>query len=217
MTSKEALDEVVEKRIKPLVDKAMHKYLGVTISEIKADVSDRLKKSPLLEYEISTKVPFKKAKKLFKKLYLSKLLQAFSGNITDVAKAAGMDRRSVHRLIEELNIDVEEYRRSIAQTEYVKQEAVKNIIQSSAESYKGSLSPTKFKSFYKHVPELSKDIVRELPTTHLTLKEAEHEFEKQYLRTALKENDQNISKTAKKIGLRFETLHRKLKSLKLVK
>lgn len=217
MTSKEALDEVVEKRIKPLVDKAMHKYLGITISEIKADVSDRLKKSPLLEYEISTKIPFKKAKKLFKKLYLSKLLQAFSGNITDVANAAGLDRRSVHRLIEELNIDVEGFRRSIAQTEYVKQEAVKSIIQTSAESYKSSLSPTKFKSFYKHVPELSKDIVKELPTAHLTLKEAEHEFEKQYLRKALKENDKNISKTAKKIGLRFETLHRKLKSLKLVK
>ncbi|MBW2994395.1 hypothetical protein KY315_03170, partial [Candidatus Woesearchaeota archaeon] len=127
------------------------------------------------------------------------------------------DRRSVHRLIEELQIDVEEFRRSIARAEYIKQEAVQNIIQSSAESYKGSLSPTKFKSFYRHAPEISKDIVKELPTTHLTLKEAEQEFEKQYLRKALEENDNNISKTAKKIGLRFETLHRKLKSLKIVK
>ncbi|MBW2973645.1 hypothetical protein KY346_04585 [Candidatus Woesearchaeota archaeon] len=216
MTTKQALEEVVEKRVKPMVKKAMHKYLGVTISEVQADVSDKLKRSPLLEYDISTKVPFKKAKKLFKKLYLSRLLQAFSGNITDVAKAAGLDRRSVHRLIEELKIDIEDFRKSIAQTEYIKQEAVKNIIQSSIETYKGSLSPTKFKSFYQHAPELSKDIVKELPATPMTLKTAEHEFEKQYLRKALKENNNNISKTAKKIGLRFETLHRKLKSLKLI-
>ena len=217
MASKEALEEVVEKRVKPMVDKAMHKWLGVTISEIKADISDRLKKSPLLEYEISTKIPFKKAKKLFKKLYLSKLLRAFSGNITDVAKTAGLDRRSVHRLVEELKLDVEEFRASIAKIQYVRQEAVKNIIQESAESYKSSLSPTKFKDFYKHAPELSKDIVKELPATPLTLKQAEQEFEKEYLRKALKENNNNISKTAKTIGLRFETLHRKLKSLGLLK
>lgn len=216
MATKEALEEVIDKRVKPMVDKAMHKWLGVTVSEIKADVSDKLKRSPLLEYEISTKLPFKKAKKLFKKLYLSKLLQAFSGNITDVAEAAGLDRRSVHRLIEELGLDPEEFRRSIAKTEYVKQEAVKSIIQSSAEVYKGSLSPTKFKSFYEHVPELSKDIVKELPATPLTLKEAEQEFERAYLRKALKENKGNVTKTAKKIGLRFETLHRKLKALNLI-
>ena len=216
MTSKEALEEVIDKRVKPMVDKAMHRYLGITISEIKADISDKLKRAPLLEYEISTKLSFKKAKKLFKKLYLSKLLQAFSGNITDVAKAAGLDRRSIHRLMEELKLDPEEFRGAIAKTEYVKQEAVKNIIQTSAESYKGSLSPTKFKDFYEHVPELSKDIVRELPATPLTLKQAEQEFEREYLRKALKENKGNISKTAKKIGIRFETLHRKLKALKLI-
>jgi DNA-binding NtrC family response regulator len=209
------LEEVIEKRIKPIVDKAMHKWLGVTVSEIKADVSDKLKKAPLLEYEISTKIPFKKAKKLFKKLYLSKLLSTFSGNITDVAEAAGLDRRSVHRLMDELKLDPEEFRGTLAKTEYVRQEAVKNIIQESAETYKSSLSPTKFKEFYEHVPELSRDIVKELPTKPLTLKQAEREFEKSYLRKALKQNKGNISQTAKKIGLRFETLHRKLKALNL--
>lgn len=209
------LEEVIEKRVKPIVEKAMHKWLGVTVSEIKADVSDKLKKAPLLEYEISTKIPFKKAKKLFKKLYLSKLLSTFSGNITDVAEAAGLDRRSVHRLIEELDLDPEEFRGTLAKTKYIRQEAVKSIIQESAETYKSSLSPSKFKEFYEHAPELSKDIVKELPTKPMTLKQAEREFEKSYLRKALKQNKGNISKTAKKIGLRFETLHRKLKALNL--
>jgi DNA-binding NtrC family response regulator len=40
-------------------------------------------------------------------------------------------------------------------------------------------------------------------------------FEVQYFKKALKENKDNISKTARKIGLRYETLHRKLKSLGL--
>jgi len=210
------LEEVIEKRVKPIVEKAMHRWLGVTVSEIKADVSDKLKKAPLLEYEISTKTPFKKAKKLFKKIYLSKLLSRFSGNITDVAEAAGLDRRSVHRLIEELDLDPEEFRGTLAKTEYVRQEAVKNIIQESAETYKGSLSPAKFKEFYRHAPELSKNIIKELPTKPMTLKQAEREFEKTYLRKALKQNKGNITKTAKKIGLRFETLHRKLKALNLI-
>ena len=48
------------------------------------------------------------------------------------------------------------------------------------------------------------------------MKDAEREFEKKYLKAALQENDNNISKTARKIGLRFETLHRKLKSLGLI-
>jgi DNA-binding NtrC family response regulator len=40
-------------------------------------------------------------------------------------------------------------------------------------------------------------------------------FEKQYFEKALKENKGNVSKTARKIGLRYETLHRKLKKLGL--
>jgi len=46
------------------------------------------------------------------------------------------------------------------------------------------------------------------------MKQAEQEFEKKYLRQALQEN-KTITATAKKIGLRYETLHRKLKSLGL--
>ena len=47
----------------------------------------------------------------------------------------------------------------------------------------------------------------------MTLKEAEQEFEKQYLSKALKEAKGSITKTAKKIGLRYETIIRKMKKL----
>ena len=67
------LEEVVSAKVKPMVEEAMQKYLGVTIAEIESDISDRIKKSPMLE--ISTSIPFKKAKREFKKAYLARLLR----------------------------------------------------------------------------------------------------------------------------------------------
>jgi len=69
---------------------------------------------------------------------------------------------------------------------------------------------------YNEIPELSKDIIKELPDQPLSLKEAEHEFEKLFLTKALQEHDGNQTETARAIGLRYETLHRKLKSLRLI-
>ena len=68
---------------------------------------------------------------------------------------------------------------------------------------------------YKNVDSVSKDILDELPEKTVTLKQAEELFEKEYLSKALALNDGNVTKTAKKIGLRYETLLRKLKSLGL--
>ncbi len=215
MTTKQELENLVEKRIKPIVEKAMHDYLGVTITEIEEDISDKLKRSPLIDFEIDTKVPFKKAKKNFKKVYLSGLLKQRLGNISDVAKISGLDRRSIHRLIIELKIKIENFRKELEKIEYTKHEAVQNIVEETVKNYKSALNPTKLKEFYKHAPSISKNIAKELPKEPLTLQAAEKEFEKAYFKKALIENNNNISKTAKKIGLRFETLHRKIKHLKI--
>ena len=50
----------------------------------------------------------------------------------------------------------------------------------------------------------------------MTFKQAEQEFEKSYINKALEENNSNISQTARKIGLRFETLHRKIRKLGII-
>ena len=54
------------------------------------------------------------------------------------------------------------------------------------------------------------NIVKELPDNPLSLKDAEKEFEERYFKQALLDHNNNISLTARNIGLRFETLHRKL-------
>lgn len=210
------LETLISAKVKPIVEEAMQKYLGVTISEIENDISDRLKKSPLLEIEVDTSVPFKKAKREFKKKYIKRMLQLNLGNVAEVARISGIDRRSIHRLMSELGIDPEDFRRTLLRGAYVKQEEVKNIVEDSFEQYKSSLNPERYQTLYEHAPEISKDILKELPEKPVSLKEAEREFEKKYLARALEENDNNISRTARNIQLRFETLHRKLKSLGLV-
>lgn len=47
-------------------------------------------------------------------------------------------------------------------------------------------------------------------------KEAKKQFEKEYLRQKLEDNDNNISKTAEQVGLERSHLHKKLKSLEIV-
>ncbi|MBI2564700.1 hypothetical protein HYV79_01790 [Candidatus Woesearchaeota archaeon] len=213
---KEVFEQALEFKIKPLLDQAMHKILGITVSEIKSDISDKLKKAPVLDFIIDTRISFKICKKSFKKFYLSKLLRLHFGNVSEVSRIAQIERETLHRLIKELKIDVETYRKELLKADYIKEIAIKGLIEKTLEQYKEAIHPNKFKKLYENAPGISKDIVKELPDSELSLKEAEEYFEKTYLRKALEENKQNISQTARRIGLRFETLYRKLKQLGLL-
>lgn len=210
------LEKTVETKIKPMLEEAMQKYLGVTVSEIGADITEKLKKGHLLGLDINTKLPFKRAKNLFKKWFLMRLLKTHFGNVSDVARISRVDRRTIHRLVVEMKHDIDKFRVEMAKREYWRQAQVRSIIESALESYKSSIHPSRFDVMYKQAPEISKDIAKELFEPHMTLKEAEAEFEKLYLKKALEESNFNISQTARKIGLRFETLHRKLKRLGLL-
>ncbi|MEK6849532.1 MAG: helix-turn-helix domain-containing protein [Nanoarchaeota archaeon] len=201
------LEKTIEEKIKPLVSDAMQKYLGVTVKELEQDISKTLK-HPIMDVP-DVSIPFKKAKKLFKKNYLARLLHSRAGNVLETAKVANIDRRSIHRLIAELDIPISSLREPLS---YVRQD-VQHVITSAMQTYIPSLNPIKVKQFAKYTPTLSRNIARIMPEQPLTLTEAEREFEKEYLRKALGLFDHNISKTARAIGLRFETLHRKLKSL----
>ena len=211
------LERVIEQKVKTLVDDAMQKFLGVTISELEKDITSKLRKwSPLLEFDIDTNILFKKAKRLFKRYYFTRLLKNVLGNVSDMAKISGVQRESIHRLMKPLKIDPDTIREEVVSKEYAKESAVQNIIERSLGQYKTVLHPQKLEVMYKNAPGLSKNIARELPEKPLTYKEAEHEFEIAYVKKALSENSNNISQTARKIGLRFETLHRKMKALGLI-
>jgi len=119
-------------------------------------------------------------------------------------------------MVKEGKIDVTNIRQEMAKAYEIKQEAITSIISDVLDNYKTVIHPTKLNQVYQNVDEVSKDILEHIPEKPLTLKEAEERFEKAFLKKALEENNKNVSKTAKKIGIRYETLHRKCKKLGLV-
>ena len=207
------IDEVVDLKIKPLLDKAMHQYLGVTVEEIRADISDRLKTTPFFDVELHADKPFKKAKDLVRAEFLARLLRQHFSNVSLAARIAGLDRRSMHRLIARHSIDVHRFREEMTKRSYLKEMAVTSLIEKTINSYKPVLNKERVNTFYEKLPDLSKHIVDMLPDKFLTLDEAEHSWEKRYLTHHLVQHQWNISATARKIGLRYETLHRKMKEL----
>jgi len=206
------LDEVVDVRVKPLIEGAVHKYIGMHLSQLEQDVSDRLKK-PLFDYPVDTSRTFRQARQLFRKAFLSALLERHLGNVSEVAACAGIKRETIHRLIKQLDIAVTDMRKHPAPI-YQQEDMVRSAIQKTVQVYKPSLNQDKYDNFYTQIEHLSKEIAKELPE-EWDLAQAETEWEKRFLRKAVKEHGGNVSKTARAIGLRYETLHRKLKALEV--
>lgn len=207
------LEEKTEEKVKPIVDEAVHKGFGITIDEMSKDISEKLKKSPLVKFDINTDIPFKKAKKEFIKSYLKKLLEVNYGNISEAARIADIDRRSIHRIVKGGKVDVSRIRKEMARAYDIKQTAVSSIIESVLDNYKAVIHPVKLSEMYRNISDVSKDILESLPEKQLTLKEAEEEFEKEYIKKALAESSGSITAAARKIKLRYETLLRKAKRL----
>lgn len=209
------LEKVMKNKIEPMIDEAMHRYMGITISEVSEEISDKIEKSPLLSYEINTELSFKSAKKLFKKEFITRMLHAHFGNIAEVARITGLDRRSIHRAVKEFKIKIGKIRKKMERINYARKWAVDSILKKTFDQYKSIIRPSKLENMYRNVEKLSENIIRELPAVDITWKQAEQEFEREFIKKALEENKFNITKTAKKIKLRYETLHRKIKKLEI--
>jgi DNA-binding NtrC family response regulator len=211
MTSKD-LEETIKEKVSPLLEESMEKHWGITIPQIESDISDKLK-SPQLNVYVPANYNFSKAKKFFKKEFFKKEIKLHQGNISELSKFLGIDRRSIHRTIKELNIDVDKLRGDIKSKEEYKQDAVDKAIRSTLDQYKEIIQPQKMEKMYQEVSSLSRNIAKFLPLEELSWKDAEREFERQFFTQTLKDNDWNVAKTAKKIEIRTETLHRKIKKL----
>lgn len=209
--AKEDLEEVIKKRRK-IVETVMHKFLGVSIKELNEDITSRL--SYPFEYIIDTSQKFKSAKKKFVKIYIEKLLKKNLGNISEAAREAGINRRTIHRMIKDMDISIESIRKTLMLPKYVQKDEMNKILEISLKKYDNIIHPEKLNKMYETVELASEDILKSIPEKSMNLKEAEEEFEWHYLTKAMHENEMNEKKTAKKIGIRYETLHRKLQHLK---
>jgi transcriptional regulator of acetoin/glycerol metabolism len=212
---KKDLEETLKEKVSPLLEETMEKSLGVTIPKIESDITDQLS-TPLLDMYIPFQLNFTDAKKSFKKQFFKRELRLHLGNVSELSKFMGLDRRSIHRTIKDLDISMENLR-APHEAERYKETIVDQTIRSTLEGYREIIKPEKMENMYKEVSHLSRNIAKVLGHHHLTWKQAEHEFEKQFLEHLLQENGWNITQTAKKIGLRAETLHRKIKKLGIKK
>lgn len=69
----------------------------------------------------------------------------------------------------------------------------------------------------KETKDIARPVVKADQTdTTISLKEAKHEFEKDFIIRKLEENDWNISKTAQCLGIERTNLHRKIKSYNIL-
>ncbi len=209
----EKLEKTIKKQLAPLVEQTMHDVLGVTIDELNRDITAKLEKGPFLDFPINTNIPYKEAKRQFKRHYLRKLLQIHYGNISEVAKQVHLDRRSIHRLVKEIKLDVDAIRREMAKAYEIRQETVGHIIEDVLTHYKQVLHPIKLGEAYRNVDTVSRAILENLPEEPMPLNEAEDEFEREYLKKALQESNGNVMQAARRIGLRYETVHRKCRQL----
>ena len=219
------LEAALKEKVSPLLEESMEKHWGITIPKLEADITDRLA-NPQLNIYVPAQLPFSKAKRAFKKEFLKRELRLHRGNISHLAKTLELDRRSIHRAIKGLEIKMGQIKDLLSQTELsstelskerYQEEVVDQAIRGTLEQYKQVLRPEKIEELYRDLPALSRNIVKFIPYQDWTWKDAEREFERQFLRQALEEQGWKVSAAAARIGLRTETLYRKIRKLGLRK
>ncbi len=212
----EDLEIVLKTRVRPIVDEATERFLGINIGRLSDDITSKLNRSSLLDISVNTSLGYKAAKKQFKKAFLTKILLLSLGNISEVAKITGKNRRSIHRMINEFSINIKKIKKELIRPYDIRVSTMNTIIENVLADYKTIIHPDKLRQLYLNVSTISGDIIREIPQPMMTFKEAETVFDRRYLKSALAENDYNVSKTARKIELRYETLYRKLRRIGLL-
>lgn len=212
----EDLEIVLKEKVKPLIDSETQKNLGVNIDQLSEDITSKLNKSTLIDIEIDIALPYKNSKKKFKRAFLTKLLLLHLGNISEVARVSGTNRRSIHRLIKVFHINVKKIKKELIRPYDMKINTLNNLIGHVLNDYKTIIHPQRLKKMYISVSNLSENILKELPEPKMTFTQAQKNFELRFFKQVLKDNNNNITKTAKKIGLRYETLQRKLKAIDML-
>lgn len=216
MRSKKDLEETLKEKVSPLLEKSMEKTLGISIPRLSSDITDKLKNSPFMIY-IPSGLNFSQAKKHFKKEFFKRELRIHLGNVSLLAKELRIDRRSVHRLVKEFSVDIHKLRHDLENMNLNYEDFIKEAISSTLKQYEEIIQPKKILAMYENVPDLSRNIAKFLPHPTVSWKDIEQEFERHFLSGSLQENDWNVNEAAKKIGIRAETLHRKIRNLGLKK
>ncbi len=209
----EDLEVVIREKIRPAVDATLEQ-IG-SLEKFATDLAARLDDTCLVDINVDTRLGYRDAKRKFKKQFLRKLLLLHYGNVSEVARVTGKNRRSIHRLIRKFAINIRKIKKELIRPYDIELNAVSSAVEHVLQDYRGQ-SSYPFLKLYADIPAISGNILDTLPRPTLSFEAAQKNFETRYFKKALKENSHSVLKTAKRIGLRQETLYRKLRSLSII-
>jgi DNA-binding NtrC family response regulator len=206
------LEKVIDDKIKPVIEISTSKAIGKPLNKLNEDITSRLKSN--LFFDIDFEKPFKEAKREFKQKFLKSMIMKNCGNVSEVARIVELDRRSIHRLVDDE--EIKEIREKMPKMYDVKFSEISHMLDVIIDTYRSEINSDKIKSVYAQVPKMADFILKEIPDETLTLKEAEEEFEKEYLKKAIERFKGDFLMLSKEIGIRHETLSRKIRNLGLI-
>ncbi|MBT3408766.1 hypothetical protein HOK68_01540 [Candidatus Woesearchaeota archaeon] len=197
-------------QIKPVLDKALESFLGVKIDKISNEILEKLVKNNL-NIDFLDSWSLEEAKFNFKKDYLIKVLREFNGNISKASTISGIDRRTIHRLIIQFNIDIEEFRNLPYHFSKKKiDDYIKFVAGDVLKQY--SLTEKKSELIYGlPTDELVKVIKKPFPK----MEDAYDFFEYKFLVAVILKNDKVLKDVCKQLKIARETLSRKISKHKI--
>ena len=206
------LEDTIIEKVRPLIHDNIEKTWGLEIPKLEEDITSKLAKEHST-IPIQFTLPFNQALLAFKKEFLTREIRKHH-NISFLANLIGMSRRSIHRSIKELNINVDRLSKT-EQKNYFKEQEIYQSLRKTLLEYKTLFREEKMNALYETLPNLSKSLAQELPDQRpTTWKKAKEDFEKRYLKHHISLGDK-LKIVAKKIGIRPESLSRKIRNLNL--
>ncbi len=209
------LEETIKEKVALLLEETMERSWGIYIPQVQSDITDKLQTNLPVKIYLPAATSFEEAKRNFKSEFLKNQLHLHGGNISQLAKFVGLNRRSIHRSIKKFDLRIDERRREANLTSTCQEKIIDQTIRFALEGYKDIIQPQKMERLYQEVPILSRNLAKLLPYNYLTWKQAEREFERQFLSHALAEHNGKVAETARRLKLQPETLHRKIAKLGL--
>ena len=176
-----------------IVKKALKRH-GITISELNKTLVQSLENR--LTNPVLPLMKFKDAKKALQRAYFSELLTLNLGNISKAAQQANLNRRHIHRICTELEIDVDKIRDTMIKPSYYMTESVQEIIEENVDNFKEEIKPNKLVEIYTNLGEISKAVAQSIDTEIPTYEEVIESFEKEYFEAIFKETENNIERAA---------------------
>ena len=214
--NKRNLEKTIKEKVALLLEATMEKSWGIYVPQVQSDITDKLQASLPTKFYVPAASSFQDAKRKFKSEFLKNQLHLHRGNVSQLARLVGLNRRSVHRAMKGLDIHIERIRQEQDDLGY-QEKMINQTIIFALEGYRYIIQPQQMEKMYQEVPALSRNLAKLLPHHHLTWKQAEREFEKQFLSHSLQEHHWKIAETARELKIQPETLHRKISRLGLTK